>query len=155
MKKLTNDGLVDEEVNEVKEINLPEEKKEEKQEEPEKKEFKKLPQVEERPIENKKSLKIKRSTIISLWIIFGIIALLFTIDMVWSNILFGSKDFSPDVTLNNDNNILPANITNEFNQTNVNNNENNFTINIDVGDELAETIAEKVLEIINNETNSS
>lgn len=67
---------------------------------------------------------ISKKTLASMWIVIGLLILLFSINMVWSNVNTGklaNKDFSF-----NSNPQIDNNYTNEFNHTTVN--HNNYTI---------------------------
>jgi len=95
---------------------------------------------------------MKKSTYIAIWVAFGLVFLLALVAIIWGNINFKNKDFTPQVILNNENNIPAPNITNQYTHNIPIDNRNNVTINIDVGDEIAGIIADRVIEIINNET---
>ncbi len=170
MKKLTDSGPIDEyskvkDVDEVIDISVPEKKELPKQE------IKPLPQQPIYPSETKKEMikrwndqpiprqqgvrVMKKSTYIGLWSLAGFIILLMIIGMVWGITTFKNKDFTPKVT--NDINVAPPNVTVPINNNYTHNIENkdNLTININVGDELSQIIADEVIDIINNKTNSS
>lgn len=94
-------------------------------------------------------IAMKKSTF---WIIFGFtlfFALLFLINMVWSNSIYSNKDYSSSINMTNPITVNPA-------QTEIKNNYNNtnsYTINVDMDyDTISNLIANKVLDIINNET---
>ena len=98
---------------------------------------------------------MKKSTYIGLWSLAGFVVLLIMVGMIWGITTFKNKDFTPEVTNENNIEVHTPNVTVPINNSYTMETQHNITINVDVGDELAETIADQVLDIINNETNSS
>lgn len=101
-------------------------------------------------------IAIKKGTYLGIWIFIGLVFLILTIGMIWFNVSFTKKDFTTNVPITNNMPEIPINIENNNTNNFENINQNNYTIinQIEIGNEMAEIIADKVLEIINN-TNSS
>lgn len=98
---------------------------------------------------NNPKIKIKKSVKIMIWSTIGLISILLLINIFWFNSSISNiadSNFNTTVEVNNTVNVdspeVP--ITNNY--------EHNSTINvnIDLNDELAQIIADRVLDIINN-----
>lgn len=155
MKKLTDKG-----VDEVIDIEYPKETSKE-QEEP-----KMIPRKEAQ----KKAVKVlnggninktyglktmKKSTIIALWSLLGLLILLLLIGGIYALNIFDKKDFSPEVTNQNTINVEPSNVSVPVNNNYENNYVHNITIEMDLSEEFLDTLTDEIIEIINNKTNSS
>lgn len=164
-KKLTDEGIKEEDLSgfdEVEEIDLPPRKP------------KLLPQaIIERPpteMEKRQAIKsfnenpttkmygakaMKKSTYVALWMAFGLVFLLLLANTFWFNINFNKKDFSPIVNNDHTINVEQPNITTPIYSNVTSNTENQFEMNFYLEGNLTKQIADEVLDIIKNNTNSS
>jgi len=87
----------------------------------------------------------------------SIFLVLFLIAIIWTNLIFSSKEFSSTINNNVDTPDIPVNINNPIDVTN--NYDNQYKINntviIQIDEEIAKLLAKEVLDIIKNETNQS
>lgn len=121
-----------------------EEKKEAKKEA--KKEIRKEAEVEINPTPK---VEMKKSTKIMIWSAIGLVSILLLVNIFWFNSNWSDmseKDFNTTVEVNTTVNVdspeIP--ITNNYE------NNNTVNVNIDLNDELAQIIADRVIDIINN-----
>ncbi len=75
-------------------------------------------------------IAMKKSTYIGIWIFAGLVLLILLTNVIWFNVAFTKKDFTPNIT----NNAPEIPITNNYNNTNqnehtiINNINNNLTL---------------------------
>jgi len=94
-------------------------------------------------------IAMKKRTYWTIMAVVGFLCLLLLVNMVWSNSIYSGKEYGTKVDVNTPINVSPAqtDISNTYN----NNNSHTINVNLDY-DGISEIIADKVLEIINNET---
>lgn len=106
-------------------------------------------------------MAVSKKTYYGIWAFAIIVVLLLGTHIVWSNINVSTGKMQGNVSVVN--NVDTPDVPVTVNDQDTNNYQNNFTIqnnnsvivNIDVGDEIAEQIAEEVKKIISNNTNST
>jgi hypothetical protein len=106
-------------------------------------------------------MAVSKKTYYGIWTFAIIVVLLLATNIVWSNINVSTGKMQGNVSVIN--NVDTPDVPVTVNDQDTNNYQNNFTIQnnntiivtVDVGDQLAQQIADEFEKIINNNTNSS